>query len=266
MVRDVQNASTTTPEMSKRVLLAGGIGVGKTTQFRTLKGKKFMYVFDSTALPSLEGADIDYVTFIPDISDLEIAVKTLKKDVGDKNIRNERLEPKTYREWEDDYQSRGADGFFEKYDWVGFDSLTTFSDIVMDRVQYLNGRLGKQPEQADWTAQMNTIRNVFRVATNLGTNIFATAHVEIQKDETLGKTYGQIILTGKLRIRLPLLFSDIFACHCEEVEGKARFLLQTIPDRMNPVIRTTLRDLKMFENITIDWKKPVEGQGIGRWF
>jgi len=135
---------------------------------------------------------------------------------------------------------------------------------VMDRLQYHNGRLGKQPEQADWAAQMTTLQNVFRAATGQNRNLFCTAHTELRKDEALGKFYGHIMMTGRLRIRLPLLFNHIFACRVETDKESAAYQVQTIPDRINPVVRTTIRGLQMFEDVTVDWNKDVAGQGLGR--
>lgn len=259
---DVLNTQDKNPR-NARVLVAGEIGVGKSTQIATLPGKKFVYVFDPNTIPSLEGHDIDYMPFIPDVSDVDLAIKTLKKGVGDKS--REKVDPKTYLAWEEDFDKRYDSDFFLGYDWLGFDSLTTLSEIVMDRVQFLNGRLGKHPEQADYTAEMNAFRNIFRAVTSLDCNLYCTAHLEPHKDDTIGKTYFQLIMTGRNRTRIPMRFSQIYALEVDANKEKANYLCHTVPDRWFRNLRTNIRGLKPTEDVTIDWMENPVGQGLGRF-
>lgn len=264
-----------------RVLLAGGIGTGKTMQFATLPGRKFYYVFDSNALETLllakdHGAkDIDYVEFLPDLEDIDIAVQTLKKDVRDRatleriSDKKRKPEPKTYIRWEEDFEKRLDTKFFEGYDWVGFDSYTSWADMVYDRIMFLNKRLGKQPEQADHAAQMQVAKNVFRLLTAQGVKIFCTAHIENYKDELTGAVHGRIMMTGRNRIRIPGMFSLIYATRTRLGEGtkvteksNAQYLFQTVPDREFPVVRNTIPELDALEDVTIDLSKPIQGQGL----
>lgn len=256
---------TVTEDKHESILLVGGIGTGKTTQLATLPGRKFVYFFDPNAVPSLRGRakDLDFLEFFPDKSDLDLGVKPLAKDLKKDASSKKKTVPEAYIRWEADYEERKATGFFKDYSWLGFDSFTTFSDLVMDRVQYLAGRLGKHPEQADWTSQMNTLKNIFRDASSLGLNLFCTAHTEMDKDSITGKVYGQIIMTGKLRVRIPLLFSNIFATEVESNNERAIYHLVTRPDRENPVVRTNLINLEQYTDVTIDWRKPALGQGLG---
>jgi hypothetical protein len=255
----------TDEEKHESVLVVGGIGTGKTTQLCTLPGKKFLYVFDPNCIPSLRKRckDLEYLEFFPDKGDLDLGIKPLAKDLKRDASSKKKAIPEAYIRWEEDYERRKAEGFFKGYSWLGFDSFTTFSDIVMDRVQYLAGRLGKHPEQADWTAQMNTLKNIFRDASSIGINLFCTAHTELDKDGTSGKIYGQIIMTGKLRVRIPLLFSNILATRVDSDNEKSTYQLITRPDRENPVVRTSLIGLDQYEDVTIDWKRDPIGQGLG---
>lgn len=264
-LQQVSNSREAKPG-SNRVLVVGPVGVGKTTQFVTLPGRKFMYVFDPNAVASLEGCDVDYIPFVPDVDDLDLSVKTLKRE-GDKIIGDrarKKIEPTTYLEWEEDFEKRLEAGFFDTYDWIGVDSLTTLSEIVMDRVLHLNKRLGKHPEQPDYTAEMNTIKNIFRVLTNLSCNLYCTAHTELQKDDTSGKTYAQLLMTGRNRVRIPMRFTQIYALEVDAA-SKTPYLCNTVQDRWNPSVRTNIKGLQPKENVTIDWSKSPLGQGIGRF-
>lgn len=244
-----------------KFLLIGPTGSGKTSQFLTLPGKKFMYCFDPSAINSLVGHDVDYETFYPDMLDLRIQslAKSAQKDTA--------TQPKsadTYFRWEKDFEKKIAEKFFDPYESLGFDSFTTFSDIVMDAVLYLNGRPGKFPEQDDWAAQMNTISNVVRTLVGMNKYLLFTAHDNLLQDETTKRIMNQIMLTGKLRVKLPLLFSEIYHCECQSTPQEVKYVIQTRPDRINPTIRTTSKKLEMFHDVTIkDWNNP-QNYGLGK--
>ena len=71
------------------------------------------------------------------------------------------------------------------------------------------------------------------------------------------------MMTGRLRQQIPLMFSDIFSIVSEpDKDGKQQYLLRTTNDRTQQFHRTSMH-LDPFENVTIDWKQPVEGQGLG---
>lgn len=251
------NARDTHIESPQRFLVTGLTGGGKSTNFLTLPGKKFMYIFDPNALASIEGFDVDYEEFNVEATDVDMSVKTLKADVGDKP--SGKIEPRTYVKWEEHFEKHLEKGFFNNYDWIGFDSFTLFSDIVMDRILYLNKRPGKQPEQADWAAQVNTIGNVFRVLSNLKAGIYCTGHVDTRQDELTKKIYNRPMMTGRLRVRIPLLFNNVLVAISQGDEKGQEYLVQTRPDREYPVVRTNLKGLEMFEDVTIPeeaFKKP----------
>lgn len=238
-------------------LLVGTPGSGKSTQFQTLPGKGFIYAFDQSCLASIEGMDVEYETFYP--SGLNWSVNPLRKDAK-RDATRKIQEPTTYPEFE-----RHFDDFIEskidEYDWVGFDSFTTLQDVVMDRTTWLNGRFGKQPEQDDWSAQMIVIQNLFREITARGKLVIATAHEEPWKDEKLGRTFWQPILTGKLKTRIPLLFSNVLRCAADE----GRFYLITVSDKQHPFVRCSFKGLGIEDiDVTIeDFKNPTR-YGLGK--
>lgn len=268
---EVQSAKDAESRKPK-ILTIGPIGVGKTTQFLTLPGKKFSYAFDPNAVDSLVGHDVDYIEFIPDTDELDLSVKPLKTTGGIKADRSarekmrKRTEPKVYMAFEEDFERRCDDGFFDQYDYLSFDGCTSLSEIVMDRVQYLNNRLGKHPEQADWTSEMNTFRNIIRKALRLKCGLYLTAHTEIMKDENTKLTYAQLVITGRNRIRVPMRFSQIYALEVEP-QGKAKppeYVAHTVPDKMHPGLRSTVKNLAPIEDVTLDWSKNLVGQGLGK--
>lgn len=254
------NAKDAHETAKHRILVLGDTGSGKTTQFLTLPGKKFAYLFDPNALLSLRGHDVDYKEFLPDA--LNLSVRSLAKDKGDKttNYKNE-----LYVEWEKDFTKKVETGFFDAYDAIGFDSATTFLDLVMDRILTINGRAGQWPQQDDYGPQMNTFINVCRTLTSLGKTVYMSGHLETRKDELVGRIFRQPMMTGRLRTKVPLLFSDVFVTEVEnDGRGNIKHKVQTVPDRLTTTVRTAFKGLDPFEDVTLDFSKPLESQGIGR--
>ena len=264
------NAKTDVIERpGRKILMFGSTGSGKTTQFLTLPGKKFMYLFDSNAILSIKGYDVDYEEFLPDR--LSLALTSLKKDnksVAPAEVA--KIAAETYKAWEKDFEDKLSKNFFDKYENISLDSFTTLADAVMDGVLSLNGRAGQWPQQDDYGPQMLALTNIIRTFTALDKNFYCTGHMEMKQDEVSQRIFQTPLMTGRLKTKLPLLFSEIFFLQAQPVNqpGKAavQYMIQTKPDRLNPLIRCTMRGLEPFEDVTLDFNKPLEGQGLGKLF
>lgn len=262
-MKETQNAKDIKEVAGYKILAVGQPGTGKSTQYSTLPGRKFLYIFDPNSKESLQG-DIEYIEFIPDITDLNIAAKTLRSPDKQKTVDKPSIketEPKTFLEFEADFSERWQKKYFDDFDWVGFDGLTTLSEIMLDRITYLAKRPGKAPEQADYTAEMALMKGVIRVLSSLP-NIYCTAHLEIQKDELIGKIYWQLLVVGKNRTRVPLRFTDVLGF---DNDGP-KYVIKTEREKDNPVIRVTQRIKRGRSNpidVTINPNKPIIGQGLG---
>lgn len=254
------NAKTATETANHRILVLGDTGSGKTTQFLTLPGKKFAYLFDSNALLSLRGYDVDYEEFLPD--DLNLNVKSLGKGSG-ANVVQVRANT-IYTKWQQDFEGKLESGFFEQYSAIGFDSATTFLDLVMDYTLTINGRAGQWPHQDDYGPQMLAFTNVVRTLVAMNKTVYMTGHLEMKQDDLTKRVFRQPMMTGRLRTKIPLLFSDIFISEVEtDQKGIARHRLQTTPDRMTTSVRTSIKGLPSMVDVTLDMSKNLETQGLG---
>ena len=244
-----------------KFLLLGPTGTGKTSQFLTLPGKKFMYVFDPNALLTIRGFDVEYEQFLP--TGVSLDVKSLKKGVtGDTHMSGRGSE--VYLDWEKDFDEKKESGFFEQFDVIGLDSGTLLLDLIMDRMLTINGRPGTFPQQDDYGPQMVSFTNIMRVLTGLGKMIYITGHLKMDKDELTQRIFRQPMMTGQLREKIPLLFSDIFVTEAaDDGKGNVNYTIQTIPDRYGTPVRTSIRGLEPHEDVTIDWSKDPVGQGLG---
>jgi len=243
-------------------LILGSTGSGKTSQFLTLPGKKFAYLFDPNAMLSLHGHDVDYEEFYPE--KISMDVHSLAKDGKGSNVTGKSTS-EVYKRWEQDAEAKIKSGFFNNYDWIAIDSATTLLDIIMDMILNLNGRPGSWPHQDDYGPQMMTFTSIIRTFAGLGRGLYVTGHLSLEKDELSQSIYRMPIMTGKLKDKIPLIFSDIFATDSHnDGKGKITYSIQTVSDRRTPTIRCSIKGLNPSEDVTIDWKKPLSGQGLGR--
>jgi len=256
----------TQEELGKpKFLLVGPTGSGKTAQILTLPGKTFAYLFDPSSLLTLKGHDIEYEIFLPGKANL--AAVSLSRGKGDPVMEEDASE--IYTRWAKDADEKIKNNYFDQFENICFDSFTTFSDIVMDRVLKINGRVGKFPQEDDWPAQMTTIANVVKTLITLDKTLLFTAHDEFKQDGVTKRMQNVILLTGRLRVKIPLLFSEIWHMESASTANETKYQAQTRPDKMNPAIRCTLRrssekTLDMFEDITIkNWSNP-KAYGIGK--
>lgn len=254
------NALDAKQTTSHRFLILGDTGSGKTTQFLTLPGKKFIYLFDSNALLSLRGYDVDYEEFLPDRLNMNVTSLSSSKG-GDKvtSFKND-----MFLEWQKNFEDKLASGFFNDYDVIGMDSATTLLDLVMDRILTINGRAGQWPQMDDYGPQMTTFKNICRTLTSMGKMVYMTGHLEIKQNKEGAKIIRQPLLTGKLKTSIPLIFSDIMVAEVtNDGKGVISHTLQTVPDRLTTTIRTSIKGLEPFEDVSIDFSKPLEEQGLG---
>ena len=257
------NAKTSSQQGKPRILALGNAGSGKTTQILTLPGKKFMYLFDPNAILSLQGYDVEYEEFLPD--KLSLKLTSLSKETQ-KKLRNPNKNKgaELYNAWEADFEEKVSSGFFDQFDVIGIDSGTTLLDLIMDGVLALNGRGGQWPQQDDYGPQMLTFRNIMRTLTSMDKIIYVTGHVELKQDDLSKRIFLQPLMTGKLKTKVPLLFSETVLFEvASDGKGQVNFLVQTRPDRLAPIVRCSLKEVSFKEDVTIDFSKPVEGQGFG---
>lgn len=258
--------ATTAQLKTRTILILGDTGSGKTSQFLTLPGKKYAYLFDPNALNSLKGYDVEYDEYLPSL--VNTAIQSLSKDKGgDKpSVRTSDV----YVQFENEFNKRLQDGFFDPYDWIAFDSATTLLDLMMDRVLSINGRFGQWPQQDDYGPQMVAFINICRNITAMGKGIYMTGHLDQAKqDKVTKKVARQPMMSGRLIAKIPLLFSEVLGADTDlDDKGHTAYLLQTVRGGDFSTVRTSVKGLNPTENVTIDFSKDPVGQGLGgilRW-
>jgi len=263
----------TIEDATTRFLLVGPIGAGKTTQLATLPGKKCGYLFDASALEALAVAGVkgEFIEMQPQGADIMISsIRKKGEKKGDKAdgregtiLRSDAYNPTLYLDFVNDFDERSEAGWFDDFDWLLFDSCTTFGKALLERVVYFQEMVDRDDGRTDYQKAGTYMSNVIRRLTSLPCGLLVTAHYESRQDEINRRITNQFMMPGAARRYVPLLFGHVFICKHEATGGKSKYLIQTKPDRENPDVRTSLLGLDMYQDVTIaDMSKP-EKYGLG---
>lgn len=245
------NAKDIQGDARQRILLVGRTGSGKTAQIWTLPGRKFAYIFDPNALATLQGCDLDYEVFMPDILDIDMTLKGFNKGARSDNPRSKK-EPSVSMRWTDDFNKRYEEGFFKQYDWLIFDSFTFISKAIMARQLFINGRYGDIEDLADFRIVGSKLSEVFGSIAAMDINIYATGHISSFQDDKTKKIETLINLPGSAKNMIPLQFSNIWLAHTGEHEKGVKYEVRTVPEpRGLQDIRTSIPGLSPEEDVTI---------------
>jgi hypothetical protein len=270
LMRDMPNAKDAGLSTVERILLAGKTGTGKTKQVWTLPGRKFAYIFDPNSMSTLRGCDVDYQEFYPDFLEMDATLKGFNKDpktnkqfLGDRPKK--KLEPHVYMKWVDDINEKVEKGFFKDYNWLILDSLTFLSKSVMDRQLFINNRYGDIEELGDYRVVGSKMADVFGSISALPISLYCTSHFTTFQDEKTKKIETQLMLPGKARNILPLMFTNVWLAQTsEDPKGGVRYEIRTRPDpRGLQDVRSSIPNLATVEDVTIKGLGDPTSEGIG---
>jgi GTPase SAR1 family protein len=262
--REVKQADDVDLSPFDRILVVGPTGSGKSALIRTLPGKKFVFVFDPNTMRTLAGTpNMAYVEFLPEFENLDTSLKGFNQGAkSDKHLGKKNVEPLLYEEWREYFNQWVSDKEYEKYDWMCFDSFTFISRAMMERQLFINNRYGEVEDRADLKIVGAKISDVFSNINGLPINVFCTAHVSNYEDEKTKKVHTALYLPGRARTVLPLTFTNIWEAQAGDKPGE--WEVKTLPERKGlQEIRTSLKNLKPVEDVTIRDFRKAEEYGVG---
>lgn len=184
-------------------VLYGGLGTGKTYSLRTAVAPVYVMSFDPGGSKVLAQRIANHKYPDVSISSGNILVDS-RFEVEDPK------RPGAFELWDKEYEVLKRSGFFDNVGTFVVDSMTTWAQCALNLVLKKAGRAGGVPQQNDWFPQMILLENAIRDFISLPCNCILIGHDASTKDEVTGKVFKDLMITGKLVRRIPLLFDEIY--------------------------------------------------------
>jgi len=210
-------------------LVVGDFGSGKTSLLRTCRAPILVDSFDPGGTKTVK-KEIDEGIIIPDVR------------FEDEDPK----QPKAFSLWDEEYHAKKRSGIFDELGTYCIDSATTWGQTAMNAILKKKGRPGEFPQQDDYGPQMALLETAIRDITSLPCDCILTAHPDLTKDETTGKMFVSMIITGKLRTRVPILFDEIYFTVAREKAKETTYELLTQTDGLFKA-RTRIGSWGVFE-------------------
>lgn len=218
-IRELYNSSPRSSSFN--AIIYGASGSGKTSILRTCRKPVHVDSFDPGGSKVLQGtAFLNGKEYPDDMAAGNIIVDSRFED-------EDPLNPKAAKLWDDEFHRRKKMGYFSLLGTYVIDSVTTWAQCIMYSIMKKAGRTGTQPYQQDWLPQMTVIENAVREITALPCDCILIGHEDADKDEATGKMFITLAVTGKLKVRIPLLFDEIYYAHTKETSKGIQYQLLT---------------------------------------
>ena len=191
------------PDDMYRALIYGVSGTGKTYSLRTARAPVHVDSFDPNGTQSIDDV---------------IRTKDNQKGYIYADTRYELEDPMKPMAWnlyDKEMHRRYREGYFNHIGTYATD-LTSMASAALNQVLAEANRRGGVPQQNDWYPQMVKLENALRFLMSLPCDVVVLAHVDQRKDEVIGKISYFPMITGKLVVRIPLLFSEIYVAQTKE--------------------------------------------------
>lgn len=174
--------------------------------------------------------------------------------------REDPTDPSAFELWDSEYERRKKGEYYQNFGTYCLDSFTMFSDAVMNLV--LRGLVRKAdratkspiptdylriPQENDWPLQMTIIKNAITDILTLPCNVVVTGHLEDKKNKQGLILSKGLYATGRLALRLPRLFQEIYYLKTEETSKGIERHLITQPDGMIEARTRIGRDVFVFK-------------------
>lgn len=196
-------------EGTVNILTYGKPGSGKTNSLRTARAPVVVHSFDPGG------------------------TTTIRDEIGDR-IFVERFEqenaedPTEFARWKKRFVELKQDGFFDEVGTYALDSLTNWSQALLNQVLKESGRTAQKPQFDEWSAYTRYFRQHIKLCCQLPCDFIAIGHVQADKDEITGARETEIAVQGRrIRSELPLLFDELYFADTKEKSSGINYYFLT---------------------------------------
>lgn len=234
------------------LLLIGATGSGKSTMAASAPTPGFLIDVGDEAL-SYRGKDFDYI-------------KISKDKKGTNTLNNILIQLKHGKQ--PDPNVKGRTAILElpdkEYKTYVLDNSTALADAAMQyalSVESGTGPGGSPIWNVHYPIVTNYMAGTIRNFLDLPGNRIVCCHIEMFRDEVLGKIFFRPMIGGKLVTKLPTMFDEVLYAQTKNVSGKGlQYLLQTINKGFYEArSRISGRERRLPDFIPNDWASLIGG-------
>ena len=249
-------------------LFLGYVGTGKTTLIATIPAKRtFFHFFEPNGPAAIARLKhCEYKEFLP--KRLLTTLKPIPKE-GAKGSGFVSKGADVFREFENFFVKALDSGFYDQYDVVAIDSLTTLQEAMLDDVLARDNRMGFAPERNDRSLVGFQLRNLLLSALSIDRIVCACAHLNYEQDDETKRLMHMPILVGQQKTKTPQVFTNVFICEYEPVGNDVKYFVRSIGDNktmfnLKRSARFSWIDVR--QEVTIKEWGNLQSQGLGKLF
>jgi len=136
-------------------------------------------------------------------------------------------DPKMYTKWEGLWERDIANKFFDNFGTYGIDSLSTFIDAMANEVSDEKGRKEGTLAIQDYIPLYNNLKDIVKITASQDCDFILTGHLEPVKNEVTGGVKSELAVFGKLKVQIPLLFTEKYVLTTKPSSDGTKYILLT---------------------------------------
>jgi hypothetical protein len=133
--------------------------------------------------------------------------------------------PKSFQEWVAEMKRLEQAGIFKNIGTYVLDSVTTWSDALIGNILKKEGRKAMQIQ--DWGTLLTEVQVHMKALLSLPCDCVVTAHLDYLKDDTTGKISANMLIGGQSKVKMPLLFDEVYVTDTQETSKGVEYRLIT---------------------------------------
>lgn len=232
------------------LLLLGETGTGKTRLLSTCRRPIHIDSFDpgGTKLPCIRKG----------ISEGWIIVDTRWE-------KDDPYKPFVIDEWRKEMDDRYKINYFHALGTYAIDSLTSWTEALMNRVLRKAGIAAQAPRFThDYMPTKTDLRNHISDLLKLPCDFVLTGHMKPDKDEVVGTISMRLLTIGDLEVKLPSLFDEIWVTQVKDGSKGPDYSILTSPKGYHKTVRTRIGSEKFdqFEKPDVRYLLQKAGRDI----